>query len=156
MSYLSVVSLADAKTFLRIDDTLNDDDSQITSMINSACRMIEKRTNHLFYARSKTYLFQEFCVYVYDYPINSVTSPTDTTETKYELYNIYETNSSANTELVLNVGYSDPAEVPDELIQCVLEMVKFMYYEAESNKVVYGMLPIWLQNAIDYNKRFII
>ena len=156
MSYLNVVSLNDAKTFLRVDDTLTDDDTQIESMIKSACRMIENRTNHILFARSKTYLFQDYSVYVYDYPINQLITPSTATKCDYELYSVYETTSSSNTSLVLNVGYQDATDVPDELKQCILEYVKFMYYESETNKVNYGMLPIWLQEAIDYNKRFII
>ena len=56
MAYLDVITLADAKSYLRVDDTLTDDDAQISRMIKSALSTIEKRTNVLVYARSKNYL----------------------------------------------------------------------------------------------------
>ena len=64
MAYIDVLTLAQTKTFLRIDDTLSDDDAQITQMIKSALSTIERRTNVLVYARSKSYLFQDYEVRV--------------------------------------------------------------------------------------------
>jgi len=76
MSYLSVITLERAKNYLRVDLDFDTDDSEITSMINASCRYVEKRTNHILYARDITY--KGSCqVKVYDYPINSiVTVPT--------------------------------------------------------------------------------
>ena len=125
-------------------------------MINASGRYIENRTNVLLFARSKTYLFQDYCVDVYDFPINQLITPTDAEATSYELFTKYETSNTSNTELVLNVGYSNPADVPDDLKQAMLELVKFMYYEAETNEAKKGMLPMWLEEMIDMNKRFII
>lgn len=155
MAYLDVISLADAKSYLRIDDTLTDDDAQITRMIKSALSTIEKKTNILVYARSKSYLFQDYCVKVYDYPINSLTSPTDAEVVEKTLYTNYTTNNSTDKQLVLNVGYTDPLDVPQELIDCALQYVKYLYYEAETDKSNKGMLPYWLQDMINQNKRFI-
>ena len=81
MAYIDVLTLAQAKTFLRIDDTLSDDDAQVTQMISSALSTIERRTNVLVYARDKSYLVQDYEVKVYDFPINSITSPTTVVET---------------------------------------------------------------------------
>lgn len=156
MSYLTVITLSDAKEYLRIDDTLTDDDAQITRMIKSALRTIEIRTNILVYARSKSYLFQDYCVSVYDYPINSVTSPTDVEVEEKTLHTNYTAQSSTDTNLVLNVGYADPLDVPYELIDCALQYVKYLYYEAETDKANKGMLPYWLQEMINQNKRYII
>ena len=75
MSYLTIITLADAKTYLRIDDTLTEDDANITRMINASLSQIEVLTNHILYVREKDYLFVECKVSVYDYTINSVTSP---------------------------------------------------------------------------------
>ena len=156
MAYIDVVTLDDAKTYLRIDDTLTEDDAQITSMINTACRIVERRTNYMLYARSKSYLFQNFTVFVYDYPINSVTLPVDVDREDYEMYSIFEAQSSSDTTLTLNVGYSDPADVPDDLKNIVLNMVKFWYYEAETNESKKSALPLFVEQALDMNKRFII
>ena len=146
MAYIDVLTLAQAKTFLRIDDTLSDDDAQITQMIKSALSTIERRTNVLVYARSKSYLFQDYEVRVYDFPINSLTSPSD----------IYTTNNKANLKLVLNVGYANPLDVPSELIDAALQLVKYMYYEAETNTASKGNIPYWIQEMINQHKRFII
>ena len=157
MSYISVVPLATAKDFLRIDSGNTDDDTQITAMINAACRLVERRTNYILYQRNKDYLFQNFCVFVYDYPVNSVVSPsTGVTEEKYELYNIYETNNSSDTTLTLSVGYADPADVPDDIIELILNLVKFYYYEQETNQGSKGDLPLFLKESISMLKRFII
>jgi hypothetical protein len=156
MAYLDVISLAEAKTYLRVDDTLTDDDTQISRMIKSALSTIEKRTNVLVYARSKNYLFQDYCVRVYDFPINSLTSPTDAEVENKALHTNYEASKTTDVTLVLNVGYTDPLDVPYELIDCALQYVKYLYYEAETDKANKGMLPFWLQDMINQNKRFII
>ena len=48
MSYLNVISLDQAKQYLRIDDELSADDAQIEQMIKGALSTLERRTNILF------------------------------------------------------------------------------------------------------------
>ena len=72
------------------------------------------------------------------------------------LYSIYTANVDNGTDLVLNVGYSDPADVPSELVEVALNLLKYFYYEAETNKANYEELPMWLQIALDQQRRFII
>ena len=156
MAYLDVITLAEAKNYLRVDDTLTDNDAQITRMIKSALSTIEKRTNILVYARAKNYLFQDYCVKVYDYPINSVITPSDVEIEEKTLYTNYTANSINDKTLTLNVGYEDPLDVPYELIDCALQYVKYLYYEAETDKANKGMLPYWLQDMINQNKRYIL
>lgn len=156
MSYLAVLPLADMKVYLRIDDTQNETDAEITSMINSAFRYIEKATNHIVTTRSKSYPVVNSCVRVYDYPINSITSPTEgvTTE-KYTTYNNYIIDDADVETLVLNVGYYQEYLVPDELIEVAKVMVKVMYYEQETNKSFREMLPKWANEYLNTNRRFI-
>lgn len=157
MAYLDIISLADAKNYLRVDDDLTDDDAQITSMIKSSLAYVERYTNHILFAREKTYLFQDCEVRVYDYPINSVTSPTEDLETEEKtLYNLYNVNSSSTTNLVLNVGYSDVDDVPDELIQIAYNLIKYYYYEAETDKANRGRLPQWLLDSMNQYKRYLL
>ncbi len=54
MAYLDIITLADAKIYLRIDDTLTEDDAQITRMIKASLSQIERITNYIFFARSKS------------------------------------------------------------------------------------------------------
>lgn len=156
MAYLDVVTLADAKNYLRIDDTLSDDDSRITSMIKASLSLIERRTNILVYARSKSYLFQDYCVKVYDYPINTLIEPIDATEMEMELYSIFETSNSSDKKITLNVGYETADEVPSEIIECALEYVKYLYYDSENNNGKSNEIPYYIQNMINQMKRFII
>tara|TARA_R110000868_G_scaffold4608_2_gene28767 strand:+ start:33 stop:503 length:471 start_codon:yes stop_codon:yes gene_type:complete len=156
MAYIDVLTLAQAKTFLRIDDTLADDDAQVTQMISSALSTIERRTNVLVYARDKSYLVQDYEVKVYDFPINSITSPTTVVETERELYTTYTTKLSTELKVVLNVGYANVSSVPSALIDAALQLLKYMYYEAETNTAAKGNIPYWIQEMIDQHKRFII
>lgn len=156
MAYLDIITLDDAKTYLRVDDTLTDDDVRITSMIKAALSTIERMTNILVYARAKTYLFDDYCVRVYDYPINSLTSPLDATVTAKTLYTIYETSNSTDLELILNVGYSYPTDVPSEIIEAGLEYVKYMYYDHETNATNKGQMPMYIVSMIDMLRRFVI
>ena len=156
MSYLNVITLEEAKNYLRVDDTLTEDDNRISSMIKASLSMIERRTNILVYARSKNYLFQNYCVKVYDYPINTLITPTDATEIEMELYSIFETNNSENKKLTLNVGYETVSEVPNEIIECALEYVKYLYYDSENNNGKSNEIPYYIQNMINEMKRFII
>lgn len=151
MSYLSIISLEDAKTYLRIDDTLTEDDANITRMIKSALSQVELLTNHILFARAKDYLFVDCKVSVYDFPINSVTAPTeDLTTVKKTLYNTYSTSDSTQETLTLNVGYSDVSDIPFELVEVGYEMIDIMYY-AKENK-----LSMMSKNTIDNYRRFII
>ena len=149
MAYIDVISLDRAKNYLRIDTTLTDDDAEITAMINSACSYIEKRTNLIFYPRNKTY--KGACqVKVYDYPINSIV--TDPSPFAYEqpMYTIYPDVKKVE----LNVGFVDPNDIPDELIQACLQMIKVWYFESEK-QVNTTLIPESVKEAIDLNRRFV-
>jgi hypothetical protein len=154
MSYLNVITLEQAKQYLRVDEDLSDDDSQIEQMIKSALSTIERRTNILFYARDKKYIFQDYCVKVYDYPINSVVSTFNVDTEQKTLFTNYQTNTGDN-EIVLNVGYDNTDNIPFELVDCAFQYIKYLYYEAETNKANKGDLPTWLNDMINQNKRFI-
>jgi hypothetical protein len=154
MSYLNVISLDSAKQYLRVDSELLEDDSQIERMIKSALSTIERRTNILFYARDKKYIFQDYCVKVYDYPINSVVSTFNVDTEQKTLFTNYQTNTG-DKEIVLNVGFDNTDNIPFELVDCALQYIKYLYYEAETNKANKGDLPTWLNDMINQNKRFI-
>jgi len=135
MAYLDVIPLATAKNYLRVDDSLTADDADITRMIHAALRHIEKETNILVYQRNVTYLAVNGCAKVYDAPITAVVTPTDydndLTE-RYQNYNNYYYGSDT-FDLTLTVGYANPSDVPDELVQVALEMIDIMYYSPEKS-----------------------
>lgn len=148
MAYLDVLSLARVKDYLRVDSDLTDDDNEITSMIKAACLFVEKRTNHIFYAREVIYKGNP--VKVYDYPINDIVSPTDPVVIHYSLCDLYPNEIT----VTLNVGYEDPTDVPDELLQACLQMIKVWYYESEK-QVNTTLIPESVMQVIDVNRRFL-
>lgn len=157
MSYLTVIPLADAKVYLRIDDTLTEDDAQITRMIKGALSYVEKQTNYILYAREKSYRFIDGTVRVYDYPINSITTPAeaDMDITIKTLHTVYCYGTSED-ELTLNVGFTDVADIPQELIEVAYEIIELMYYEKETNKNHLTDLSTLSKSILGTYKRFII
>ena len=155
MAYIDVLPLATAKNYLRLDDSLTDDDMAITRMIKSALSYIERYTNVFVYARNKTYILDDDnFVRVYDFPINSVVTVDYERKDRYNYSNFILTGE--DTSLVLNVGYADPTDVPSELIDIALQYVKYLYYEAETNTNNNGVVPQWLNDMLFSYKRFII
>lgn len=154
MSYLDVLPLSDVKTYLRIDDTQSETDSEITSMIKSSLSYIEKHTNIILFARDKDYYAAKGCVRVYDYPINTLESDLFSVDKKTS-YSNYMLKSSAET-LTLNVGYDDSSNVPTDLIDLAKVMIKVMFYEQESNQSFKDMLPAWAKEILNSNKRRIV
>ena len=153
MAYIDIITLADAKVYLRIDDTLTEDDAQITRMINAALSYVERYTNHVLFAKDKEYRLIDGCVSVYDYPINSEVTADLVSENK-TLYTNY-TLGSDNALIELNVGY-DVADVPQELIEVAYEMIESLYYEKETNKSIQSRISTISQLMLDQYKRFIL
>lgn len=153
MAYLDVITLADAKLYLRIDDGMNEDDAQIERMIKSCLSMVETWTNIYVFARNKTYGFPyRQCFNIYDHPINSVVSPTEgVTQVNKGLYSTF----SGTQEITLNIGYTDPDEVPSELTDAALQMLKVFYYESQK-QVNTTLIPESVKQILDTNKRFIL
>jgi hypothetical protein len=152
--YTDIISLEEAKVYLRIDDTLTEDDFQITRMIKGALSFIEQYTNYIFFPRDKDYRLINGCVRVYDYPINSEVT-TELEVTNKTLYNIYQKGDN-NDLITLNVGYSDPADIPQELIEVAYVMIKNMYYEKENNKTLLNGLDTLSKITLENYKRFLL
>jgi hypothetical protein len=150
MSYLDVLPLARVLNYLRVDEDLEEDDNEIQSMIKAACIFVEKRTNHIFYAREITYRSNILPLKVYDYPINEIVAPTDPVVLHFSLHDVFPNE----TQVTLNVGYEDPADVPEELIQACLQMIKVWYFESEKQENT-TLIPHAVLQAIDINKRFL-
>jgi len=148
-AYLDVITLERAKNYLRIDVDLTDDDSEIESMINASLRYVEKRTNHLVYAREQVY--NGVCqVKVYDYPINEIVTDPSPFVCYFSTYAVFPNDKT----VTLDVGYETPDLVPDELIQAALQMIKVFYYESEK-QVNSTLIPESIKEMIDVYRRFI-
>jgi hypothetical protein len=152
MSYTSVITLDRAKTYLRIDDTQNETDQEIVSMIESALSYIERKTNVIMYDRNKEYILENGFVKVYDFPIDIVVSPLVFEREKKALHSNFTCEEDT---LVLNIGYDDPANVPSELISAALQMIKVWYYEAEK-QVDMQLIPQSVIDVINIHRRFFL
>ncbi len=152
MSYISVIPLADAKQYLRIDDTVSDD--EITRMIGSALKYLEDRTNVLVFSRTKTYYYLNSRVNVYDGPITAVT-PTDGFDRKdYPIYSTFISTDGSQT-IELTVGHVNPTDVPTDIIEAAYEMLDYWFYKNDGT-VSMTLIPESVQAVIDVNKRFVL
>ena len=139
MAFIDVVTLAEAKQFLRVDDGFTADDDLITMLINVAGEYVERHTNHRLYSRNKDYVVVGSEKRVYDYPITAVVDPADSGDyevTNYETYDVYELSQESMT---LTVGYALPADVPAGLKLEMLNIIDNLYQgnedEDESDKI---------------------
>lgn len=149
MSYINIIGLQDAKNYLRIDDTLTQDNGTVVRMINASLAKIEQLTNVHLIAKSKEYVFDDLKVTVYDFPINSLTSPTTATVVEKTQYSVYTAALKTDLKLVLNVGYAVVSDVPKDLIEVAYEMIDIMYYNKENK------LSNLSQTTLDAYRRFI-
>lgn len=152
--YTDIITLDRAKTYLRVDDTMNDDDSEIISMIKGAFQFIERCTNHIFVQRSFTQYSNGYvggcgAVTVYRYPVILTTPATIPIIRKTELKCIYGIG-----ELTYLAGYDDISDIPDDFIQAALQIIKVWYFEAE-NKVNETLIPVSVIQVLDTYRRFI-
>lgn len=154
-NYTDVISLEQAKLYLRIDSDQDVTDDEITQMINSALSFIEKRTQHIFKTRNKVYYKDCTLVKkatVYDYPINNP-------EGEGFIAGIeYKTNKAIvptiNGFVTLNIGYDILDDIPSELIDAALQLIKVWFYESEK-QVNTTLIPLSVKEAIESNRRFV-
>jgi len=148
-TYLDVISLDQAKLYLKIDTLQTETDNEITSMINSSLSFIEKRTGHHFKTKNKTFYSCALVnsVIVYDYPIIDVPAGTQ----------VRQLNSIVPTvdgSVVLELGYASLEDIPSELIDAALQIIKVWFYESEKQENT-SLIPLSVLQAIDANRRFI-
>lgn len=145
-NYTDVISLNQAKLYLKVDAGQTETDAEITQMINSSLAIIEKRTNHIFKTRNKEY-FGDATAMVYDFPIQN--APANT-----EIRPLYSIVPTLNGFVSLNIGYSNLEDIPNELIDCALAIINFWFYNSET-KGADNSIPKFVEMAIDQNRRFI-
>lgn len=151
-NYTDVISLEQAKLYLKIDDGQTITDDEITGMINSALSFIEKRTNHIFKTRDKVYfkdcaLVQQ--VKVYDYPIDNTE-----TELEIEYRPLYAIVPTVNNMVTLTTGYTSVEDIPSELIDSALQLINFWFYNSETKNSM-NSVPDFVLSNIDVNRRFL-
>jgi len=155
MAYTDVISLSEAKNYLRVDDTLTEDDNAIIRMINASLRYVENYTDVLVYARDVDYLVKEGVLKLYQAPLNTdLDTLTDYTYERKSLYTNICADNTDTVDLTLNVGYADPVNVPQELLEVAYEMIDLYYYGEKDGKPIAKKLSSLSIDALNSNKRF--
>lgn len=154
-SYTDVISLEQAKNYLRIDEGMTEDDLFISSMIKAALQWIESYTRHILveqevtlYAPAQTNCDGNYIYYVYHYPI--VSAVPDAEKTVRNLYTKYYTSEE---ELVITAGYDDIEKVPEALVQAAYAILQVWYYNSEKT-VQTTLIPDAVKFALDPYRRF--
>lgn len=148
MAYLDIISLESAKNYLKIDDTLSEDDSLITKMIEASLFQLERQTNLIFFSKEKSYVLFNDYVDVYDYPINSVISTESFEISEHTMFTTYVSKES--DKVVLNVGFNTITDIPQDLIQVAYKLIDVMYYNRKEGLGMYDKM------VIDSHRRFTI
>lgn len=155
MAYTDIISLSEAKNYLRVDDTLTEDDNSIIRMINAALRYVENYTDILVFNRDVTYLVKEGVLQLYQYPINTdLDTLTDYTYQRKSKYTNICSDNTDTVDLTLNMGYTDPTDVPQELLEVAYEMIDLYYYGEKDGKPIAKKLSSLSIDALNSNKRF--
>lgn len=157
-SYLDLISVAQAKVYLRIDDTLNEDDTDIEQMIKAAFLFIERYTNHIFINREFSQLVPPK---IYNYPITEINGEA---ENGIDYDNWYQRNydkiygeyGCINPPVMTayKAGYVNTEDVPADFIQSAKQLLKVWYYESEK-QVNSTLIPISVTQVLDTYRRFV-
>lgn len=148
--YNHILPLCEVKNYLRLDDDFTDDDAAIERMISSAFSFISKETNHIFKPQDKKYYRGNLeRINVYDYPINT----TDFGRNVPLYFSGFV--AFCTDEIELNVGYTNRTDVPTDLIECALQIIKVWYYEAEKQTNT-TLLPENVMEVLDNYRRYIL
>ena len=143
-----MITLSQAKNYLRIDDDFTEDDESILRMIKAAFQFIEKRTNHVFFQEERTYnrLDRKY-IDIFDYPVSY---DCELTKLDYSGFTRFDADS-----VTVTVGYASEYDVPSPLIEAALQMLKVFYYEAEK-QVNTTLIPESVNQILNDYRRFTV
>jgi hypothetical protein len=138
-TYLDIFPLKGVKHFLKVD--FCDFDDEIELYIKSACRLFEQRTQ---YNLAEVEISFNEGDRIYNFPINDNLNKLQNKGTYFV----------AKEDVTLNLGYQDPLEVPEDIKDCVIEIVKEKLRAKEADE-----LPSYnglIHDIINVRKRFYI
>ncbi|KFN39031.1 MAG: hypothetical protein JU82_08845 [Sulfuricurvum sp. MLSB] len=139
-----LLELERVKNYLRVDPDQIFDDAEIESMVNGAFQYFSNETNHIFGLIDKDY-YSPFRIY--DFPITD-------TSTLTKRANYYVPNYCVETSFItLEVGYETEADIPADIIQCILDITKVWYYSTEQEQNT-GLMPMTIKQVIEKYRRF--
>lgn len=161
MDALNVVSLAEAKLWLKIDPDYDDDDSIIESLIKSVVNQVEQYTMQILYPRVLTqYTGRCGTTKIYQYPLTSIEDVNN--DGVYEDFDTVETDwytevlsTVTNRQLVTFTAgygwtYDMGTEVPEDIITAIKEYVTYLY---ENRDDPYKKMPALVQQLLGPYRR---
>ena len=148
---MSAIGIDQALLYLRVDDQISQEqEMELQSMIDASETFIGRKTGYWLTDKDRTYFPDpDGYIRVYDTPIQDDLSTYD-----YEHKNGYVVIRSSEM-ITLCVGYKSPTEIPQDLINACLQMLKVWYYESEK-QVNTSLIPEAVRQVIWNRKRFII
>lgn len=144
MDQLNVVSLNQAKLWLRLDLDYNLEDGLITSLIKSAVNQVEQYTLQVLWQRSITEISDRSGnLKIYNYPVIAVEDVMDKefNEVDFEIeetqwFTEVKTNKAGFNTVTYVAGYDwnydGGSDTPDDLELAVKELITY-YYENRDN-----------------------
>jgi hypothetical protein len=139
-----MLDLERVKNYLRLDSDF--DDAELESMILGAEQYFSNETNHIFGTQERDY-YHPFRIY--DFPISD-------TSTLMKRPNYYiPLECPTDGVITLEVGYETIDDVPNDIQQCLLQIIKVWYYESE-NEQNSTLLPMSVKQVIEKYRRFLI
>ena len=146
MDQLNVVSLAQAKLWLRLDEDYDYEDSLITALIKSAVNQVEQYTLQVLYQRTITEISDKSgSLKIYNYPVISVEDVVDKdiTSVDFEIeesqwYTNVITNQPGFNTVTYVAGYDwnydGGSDVPDDIETAIKEMITYLYENRDNPK----------------------
>lgn len=145
-----MLSIKTVKNYLAVTDNFRD--GEIGTMILGAEKFFEKSTNHVFGKQTRPYYFP---FRVYDWPIHDTTGlrKIGTCWSKYDTTGIL--GQCPNQYFELEVGYETENDIPEDIFECLLQIIKVWYFEGE-NESGQTLFPPSVKQVMFNNRRFLI
>lgn len=146
MNQLNVVSLNQAKLWLRLDLDYNYEDSLITALIKSAVNQVEQYTLQVLYPRTITEISDKSGnLKIYNYPVLSVDDVVDKDnvpidfeiETSQWFTEVLTDQPGYNTVTYTagyDYSYDGGSDVPDDIETAIKEMITYLYENRDNPK----------------------
>jgi uncharacterized phiE125 gp8 family phage protein len=146
MDQLNVVSLDQAKLWLRVDLDYDYEDTLITALIKSAVNQVEQYTMQVLWQRSITEITDRSGnLKIYNYPIIAVE---DVVNKDFEDVNFEIEESQWYTQVITNQAgfntvtyvagydwnYDGGSDVPDDIETAIKEMITYLYENRDNPK----------------------
>jgi hypothetical protein len=138
-----MIGIDKIKLYLRIDDDAFD--SELLNLEKTAILYWEKQTNVLLTQREKTYNKPKR---IYDFPIADTSALNERS-----LY--FTPIDYCVPSLNLLVGYVDFEDVPQDIVTCLLMLIKY-WFEATEDEKLMNKVPFESQTIINSYRRYFL